>query len=87
MRRQKAIDADDLPPRKATAMLQCIENLSSAAPRARGGRRRPQPDRFCYTVTLEDGASRKSISFREGEEPPALRPLLAALAGPERSEC
>ncbi|MGH9366687.1 MAG: protealysin inhibitor emfourin [Thermoanaerobaculia bacterium] len=81
IRRQATIDTGDLPPKEAAALLQCIEGLRLAGSEGRGAKGGGQPDRFCYTLTLEDGGSSSTVSFREGEEPPGLRPLLAALVG------
>jgi len=79
LRLRKSVRSEDLPPDTRAAIDRALEDHSAApAFESHGGPR--APDRFCYTLTVEDGSSRKTISFREGEEPDALRPVLTALA-------
>lgn len=84
IRREASFDAGDLMPEEAAAVRDCVKKLHAEPPARRLPSRGPERDRFHYTLTLEAGRCR-SIAFREGEEPPALRPLLAARAGPKHS--
>lgn len=76
LRIQKEIDPKRLTPGAAEAVRQCFAKLPGGESAAAPSARERGMDRFCYTVTLEDGSSRKSLTFPEGSEPPALRPLL-----------
>ena len=74
MRVEKTLDEADLSAHDAAAIEEC---LASPALSPKPG----PPDRFCYTLSVDDGggSARRSVSFREGEEPPAIRPLIASL--------
>jgi hypothetical protein len=85
IRREASFEAGDLTPEEAAAVRDCVEKLHAEPPARRLPSRSPERDRFHYTLTLEETGACRTIAFREGEEPPAVRPLLAALAGPSRS--
>lgn len=38
-----------------------------------------EPDRFCYTLTVEDGARWHSVTFAEQQTPESLRHLVEAV--------
>lgn len=85
IRREASFEPGDLTPEEAESVRHCVEKLHAESPARRSPSRGPERDRFHYTLTLEEAGASRSIAFREGEEPPAVRPLLAALAGPSRS--
>ena len=58
-----------------------IRQLIDAAelPRFSEGTLRTGPDRLRYTLTVEDGDARHSVTFDEEHTPPELRPLMEAI--------
>ncbi len=85
IRREARFDPGDLLPEQVAAVRDCVEKLLGKPPARRLPSRGPERDRFRYTVTLEEAGLCRSVTFQEGEEPPALRPLLAALSRTRRS--
>jgi hypothetical protein len=79
MRLEKTVDETELSAHDAAAIAECLAAPSLSKPASKPG----PPDRFCYTLTVDDGGggggARRSVSFREGEEPPSIRPLIASL--------
>jgi len=69
------LDSTNLPPDQAAQLRQLIEaadffNLPTALPST------PQPDRFQYRLTVQDGNRQHQITVGEAAVPSLLRPLL-----------
>ncbi|MGH9365650.1 MAG: protealysin inhibitor emfourin [Thermoanaerobaculia bacterium] len=82
IRREAKLDAADLTPKQAAAVRDCVEKLHAEQAARRSQPRGRERDRFHYALTLEEADTCRTIAFREGEEPPALRSLLAVLEAP-----
>jgi len=78
MRREATIDTADLGPRDSEE----IHRLVKAAADEPAAAKSPEPagpDRFHYTLTIEDGGRRRALKFAEERTPERLRPLLDAV--------
>jgi hypothetical protein len=78
MRREVKIDTARLDPRAAQELERLVEKTQPPAVSAPGEARR-SPDRFRYTLAVEDGEERCAWTFDEERPPETLRPLVEAV--------
>lgn len=55
------------------------DELLSGAPAGSGSTSTAMPDRFSYTLELDDGSRRHTVQWAESDVPDEARPLLAEL--------
>ena len=78
MRREVKIDTARLDPRAAQELERLVQKAQAPAVSAPGETRR-SPDRFRYTLAVEDGEERCAWTFDEERPPETLRPLVEAV--------
>jgi Emfourin len=78
MRREVTIDTARLAPRAAEELERLVQK-APAPPVSAPGEARRSPDRFRYTLAVEDGEQRCAWTFDEERPPETLRPLVEAV--------
>jgi hypothetical protein len=73
------LDTSELDPAQAEPILRALDATST--PPAGGGA--PRPDAFRYELTIERAGQSRTMTFGD-PPPPALAPVIAALAGRSR---
>lgn len=73
------LDARDLATEEAAALREYVRRTRAGKMKRPTASPQPGRDGFCYSLTIEQPGSCHTISFAEGQEPPPLRSLLAAL--------
>jgi hypothetical protein len=77
MRREVKIDTARLTPRAAEELARLVRQAGSeTVTPARSAR---APDRFRYTLAVEDGEQKCAWTFDEEQPPEALKPLVEAV--------
>jgi hypothetical protein len=79
MRRETTIDTSELAPILAQEFHRLVESADLPGLVEPAIRPKTEPDRFRYTLTVEDGARRHAVTFEEHRVPEPLQPLVAAL--------
>jgi hypothetical protein len=79
MRREVKIDTARLDPRAAEELERLVQKVQTPAVSAAPGEARRSPDRFRYTLAVEDGEERSTWTFDEERPPETLRPLVEAV--------
>jgi hypothetical protein len=79
MRREATIDTADLGPRDSEEIHRLVNAAADEPAAAKAPEPAHGPDRFHYTLTIEDGGRRRALTFAEERTPERLRPLLEAV--------
>jgi emfourin len=79
MRREATIDTAALAPRDSAEIHRLVHAAGDEPAAAKTPEPPRGPDRFHYTLTIEDGSQRRALSFAEERFPERLRPLLDAV--------
>ena len=85
MRREVTLDTDRLDPSRAVELRRLCEAAGLSELAAAGALRGGAPDRFHYTLTIDEGGQRRTVRFSE-EAPEPVRRLVEAVwreASPE----
>ena len=77
-------DTEELPSADAKRLRQLVTNANFFALPAMIIPQPPQPDRFQYKLTIEDGGRVHTVTASESALPPGLRPLADFLSGQAR---
>jgi hypothetical protein len=73
-------DTEKLPPEDAQRLKQLVDSANFFQLPETIANPKPQPDRFQYTLTVEDGNRSHTVTIPESALPPNLRPLTDFLA-------
>ena len=79
MRREATIDTAELGPRDSEEIHRLVNAAADESATAKTSAGPGSPDRFHYTLTIEDGGRRRALTFEEERTPERLRPLLDAV--------
>ncbi|HEX7253038.1 MAG TPA: protealysin inhibitor emfourin [Thermoanaerobaculia bacterium] len=79
MRREATIDTANLGPRDSEEIHRLVNAAADEPASAKTSARPGGPDRFHYTLTIEDGGRRRALTFEEERTPERLRTLLDAV--------
>jgi len=88
MRREVKVDTAHMTPRAAEELARLVRHAPAPQAETSAGSR-GAPDRFRYTLAVEDGEQKCAWTFDEEKTPEALRPLVEAVwraaqfAGPD----
>src|SRR5262249_2081518 len=78
IRREVRVDTAHLTPRAAEELARSV-GQAGAPPTSPPATSRRAPDRFRYTLAVEDGEKKCAWTFDEEKPPEALRPLVEAV--------
>ena len=79
MRREATIDTADLGPGDSDEIHRLVNAAADEPAAAKTPEPARGPDRFHYTLTIEDRGQRRALTFAEERTPERLRPLLDAV--------
>jgi hypothetical protein len=78
MRRTATVDTAALDASRAEALERLLRQVEFAAPSA-PGRSGQAPDRFQYTLTIEEAGARRTVQFGEEDAPGSVQRLVDAV--------
>ena len=79
MRQEVSVDTSDLDPSVARRFRELVESADLPRHSEPTIRVKNDPDRFRYTLTVEDLGRQHSITFEEHRVPDSVRPLIDAV--------
>jgi emfourin len=79
MRQQVHVDTSALDPNSAQQFRKLVDAADLPLLSEPTIRVKSEPDRFCYTLTVDDGVQQHSITFEEHRIPDSVRPLIEAV--------
>lgn len=79
MKMTKVIDTETLPADEANQMRRLVDAADFFRLPATITAKTPQPDRFGYRITVQDGDKQHTVAVTEQAVPGTLRPLLECL--------
>jgi hypothetical protein len=79
LRLRRTIDTHDLPVAEARALQRLVSEAAFFEQPARITTRKRHPDRFQYTVHIEDGAKAHTVVMHEEAVSPTMRKLIVRL--------
>jgi hypothetical protein len=78
---EAVIDTAQIDPHEAQAILAGLDAADLDALAHRLPARPGPPDTFCYALEVDRGSETHHIALTEADVPPALEPVITALAG------
>jgi hypothetical protein len=79
MRREATIDTNRLDRQQSEEIHRLVRAADVAGLPEPAGAVKRGPDRFHYTLTIDEGEKRHAVSFEEERTPEKIRPLLEAV--------
>jgi hypothetical protein len=79
MRRTATVDTAALDPSRAEALERLFRQAELEGPSSAPARSRPAPDRFRYTLTVEEAGQQRTVQFGEEGAPDSVQRFVEAV--------